>query len=693
MAKHAAKTSNIAEASTAQKKSRYVAALDGLRAFAVLAVIAYHMGIGWAPGGLMGVTVFFVISGYLISGLLVAEHENTGRISLKSFWLRRVRRLFPAILLSVVGTAALCTLMSPTLLDKMRPDIAPSLLFFNNWWQIFRDMSYFEAAGAPSPLTHFWSLSIEEQFYIVWPILLVIMYRIGMKKKAMSWVVLVLAVLSAVEMALLYDPMGDPSRIYYGTDTRAMSLLAGVWLAFVLPSAAFGTEIQPEKWGVAKRVAVNLCGVAAFAGLVVIVGFTSGFSAFPYLGGIALTTVLSAVVIAVLVVPRSWLARIFAFPVFVYIGKRSYSMYLWHLPLLLLTSDVNAAVETAWWMRLVQLVLIIGVSELSFRFVEDPIRKRKLSTWLAERKAAKKTANASEAQQSANQGQQPVVQVPQPVGQHAAAQTSPAKTASVVARVAIPSLCFVGLLGVAAYGVVTVEEGIGAANIQKAVQHEPVERPKRPPTPDTGEPDLTTYEGMFLEPHYNEAGGAVYEPLLIGDSVSLGAEGAFYETFPYGHLDSVVSRNIWESPYGDYLAADEVGEFVVFCLGTNNAVVDSQIDELLAPVSGDKHVIVVNTRSTTDWFKSTNEALEQAPKRHSNVTLVDWYAASEGHAEYFAGDGTHLTPEGARAYVDLIQRAVKAEYDKSNVARLEAKEQAERVADTQWAVQMFFEML
>ena len=664
MAKHAATIESpiTSDATNTTGKSRYVAALDGLRAFAVLAVIAYHMGLDWAPGGLAGVTVFFVISGYLINGLLVAEHERTGRISLKSFWMRRVRRLLPAILLSIVGIAALCTLFNPVLLDKMRPDIVPSLFFFNNWWQIFRDVSYFETAGAPSPLTHFWSLSIEEQFYIVWPLLLLIMYRLGMKKKGIAVVALLLAVLSAVEMALLYDPFGDPSRIYYGTDTRAMSLLLGVWLALVLPSAAFGTTIKSDEWGAVRRTFVNLGGVMAFAGLIAIVVLTNGFSEFPYLGGIALTSALSAAVIAVLVIPGSWLARVSAFPVFVYIGKRSYSMYLWHLPILLLTTDVNAASEMPWWMYLVQLALTILAAELSFRFVEDPIRKRKVGAWMSKQGGAHSGGKR---------------------------RRSPAN----VARVVIPSMCFAGLLAIAGYGVATVGQGLGSASIQEAMQHEPVQKPPRPKPEDTGEPDLTTYEGMFLTPHYNEAGGPVYEPLLIGDSVSLGAEAAFYETFPYGHLDSVVSRNIWESPYGDYLEDDSVGEFVIFCLGTNNAVVDGQIDDLLADVADDKWVIMVNNRSTTDWVGSTNDTITRAPERHPNVTVVDWHGASAGHPEYFAGDGTHLTAEGARAYVDLIQEAVNADYEKSNVSRLAAKEQAEHVADSQWAVKVFFEML
>ena len=624
-------------------KSRYVPALDGLRAFAVLAVIFYHMGLGWAPGGLMGVTVFFVISGYLINGLLVAEHEQTGAISLKSFWLRRVRRLFPAIFLSVVGTAALCTIFDHTLLDKMRPDIAPSLLFYNNWWQIFRDMSYFEQAGNPSPLTHFWSLSIEEQFYVVWPLLLLLMYRLGAKKKTMSRVVLVLAIVSALEMALLYNPQGDPSRIYYGTDTRAMSLLIGVWLAFMWPSAAFGTEPSISNRNTGTWVAFNLAGVVALLALIAIVAFTNGFSAFPYYGGILLTSVLSAVLIAALAVPKTWVARLFELAPFVWIGKRSYSMYLWHFPILLLTTDVNSTTGVPWWMRIIQIALIFVIAELSFRFVEDPIRKGKIGEWWRAR----------------NDRRNPAGRLDQ--------------------RALIPAGCFAVLLVVACIGVFVVQptdyastyangqgqasQSAAAAAAQANAEREAAEKDEAMTVVSDTASDVKTYDQVFGQQHLNAAGEPIYEPLLIGDSVSAGAIDAFYETFPYGCIDSVVNRNIWESTYTDYLDADQVGDYVVFCLGTNNAVVDWQIDDLLWPVSSDKHIIMVNTRNTRDWCDSTNAEIAAAADRYPNVTVIDWYGESEGHDEYFAGDGTHLTDEGAHAYIGLINQAIEKSFE------------------------------
>lgn len=222
-----------ADQTPARPKSRYIPALDGLRTLAVVAVVLYHLNLTWAQGGLLGVTIFFVLSGYLITRLLLNEVAKTGRIDLKSFWIRRIRRLFPAVVTVVVVTCALCTIFNHVMLTKMRPDILPSLLFFNNWWQIAQDVSYFNALGDPSPLTHFWSLAIEEQFYLVWPPLLLAMVSMHMSKPSTRRVVLGLAAVSAIAMMVLYNPAADPSRVYYGTDTRVFSLLLGAWMAFI----------------------------------------------------------------------------------------------------------------------------------------------------------------------------------------------------------------------------------------------------------------------------------------------------------------------------------------------------------------------------------------------------------------------------------------------------------------------------
>ena len=357
-----------------QPPKRYIPAIDGLRAFAVFAVILYHMGLPWAKGGLLGVTVFFVISGYLITGLLTAEWESSRTINLPQFWLRRIRRLFPAMVTVIVVMAAVDAFASPLLLTKMRPDIIPGLFWFENWWYIFRDLSYFEAAGAPSPLTHFWSLAIEEQFYLIWPIILLGVYKAGAKKKLVRRMCLVLAVISALAMALMVDPAGDPSRVYYGTDTRAFSLLIGAWLSFAWP----GAQLTPEGTRNVPATSVRMLdavGVAAFLGIVAMCVFVSGYSAFMYYGGLVLCSVLSAVVIAVLAHPRSMFAKIAASKPLVWIGQRSYGMYLWHFPIIVLLEPRNATM-LPFWIHFVEIALILGVSHLSYKYIETPIRKQ-----------------------------------------------------------------------------------------------------------------------------------------------------------------------------------------------------------------------------------------------------------------------------------------------------------------------------
>ena len=952
MAKHASQRV-LRPSERRRRASRYVASLDGLRTFAVMAVIFYHMSLDWAPGGLMGVTVFFVISGYLINGLLVAEYDAMKTISLSQFWLRRVRRIIPAVLLALAGTLVLCALVSPTLFAKARTDLLPSLFFFNNWWQIFHNVSYFEAAAAPSPLTHYWSLAIEEQFYIVWPLLLLVLLKIRMPKKGISVVVGILAVASFVAMAYLYSPMADPSRIYYGTDTRAGSLLVGALLALVWPSTIFGHRRTQSESG-AARLAFNVLGVAALAGLVLVIVFTNSFTSFPYLGGIALVSVLTALLIAVLVVPNTWVARLLQLRPLVWIGKRSYGMYLWHYPIILATSRFTSTIEAPWWVRVSQIIVIIAVADLSYRFVETPIRSGALHAWWkARRGAADENAAGRPARKpilsrtaaratvatcatlacaaavalavmpqttttspqdmlnqpssSASQSEEPnpsALQVndralgnseaaanlsesnpsapsesassasapssdassaavstdqsaadsapasersntsstsasntvsqssqaagnaaavsrsstsaaaqssqndassaspssaaassasanateitpqaasgsaspasPDPSGQSVAAQSTSSSAAPSSASSTAPSTSSASASSAAAAStsspsaetsanaaststssksaspssesaassdasaapaaasasaaapsasspsaatpeteaadsdaapaapeastvsaVPTAPEASTASpaseSYASSASSSPSESSASPASAQAEEPQSglvemlareakpyldeikkkreeeaereqreNTYEDLFETKHLNEAGALIFSPLLIGDSVAAGCENEFYRVFPYGHSDAAVNRNIWESPYQFYADNGQVGEYVVFCLGTNNAVIDEQVDEMLSNVGDDKKVILVNVRCPRDWEAQTNQALANAQKKHSNVVaLVDWYNASAGHDEYFYEDGIHVNAVGAEAYVSLIQQAIQ----------------------------------
>lgn len=595
----------------AQAKSRYVPALDGLRALAVLVVIAYHMKLNWAPGGLLGVTMFFVLSGYLITGLLLKEYNETSTISLANFWLRRVRRIIPAVVFAVLGTAFLCAIFNHALLTKMRPDVLPTLLFFNNWWQIIHNVSYFEALGAPSPVTHYWSLSIEEQFYLIWPIALLICMKAGVKRSTMEKGVLVLALLSAIEMAFLFDPHADPSRVYYGTDTRAFSLLIGSFLAFVWPYQDL-SERAGERMSSTGRILFNVVGVVAVLGLLVMVAVTNGFAPFIYRGGLVLCSLLTAVAIAVLVHPISWISKVFQLKPFVLIGKWSYSMYLWHYPIILLLTPANMTGETPWWLCLIELALVIGVSAFSFYFVEDPIRHGAIGRFVGDLRAG---------------------------------------------DIVLADWVRTHIIPVIAAGVFTIGSlgGLALVPDTSAIQN-------------TGAIKDTVTERIVKAASQArmkaDAQIAANKPtiLLIGDSVPEGmyGYGSFGEVFPGGYIDAAVGRQFYEAPaiYAGYRDSNMVGNVVVIALGTNGYATDEDAEALMAEIGNDQLVWFVNTRSPDEYVEATNAAIQRCVDKHANAHLIDWYSASADHPEYFDGDGTHPTADASYIYAQLIHDAV-----------------------------------
>ena len=585
-------------------KNRYIPALDGLRAFAVLAVIAYHMGLPFAQGGLLGVTVFFVLSGYLITSLLLVEWDSTHTIDLKNFWLRRVRRLFPAIVLVIVVSMALFTLFDHELLTKLRRDLFPALFWFTNWWYVFADISYFEAIGAPSPVTHFWSLAIEEQFYVIWPLLLLGLSKAGVRRTAQRRVTIGLAAVSAVLMAVLYDPTADPSRVYYGTDTRAFSLLIGAWLAYVWPAYQLdersGSRLSRTELG-----AFDAVGVGAFLGLLAMVVFVDDYSPLLYRGGLVVASLLTMVVIAVVVHPRSLFGRGLGWAPFVWIGKRSYGMYLWHYPLLLLMNPRNSTADPNPLYLLLQLGVIVGVAALSYSFVENPVRKGKVGAFV-------KRVRAGD------------VSLPDWLRRHA------------VPTAAGALVCAVAVVGCAAV------PATSALNDPNAL----AEHEQQTPPP---EPQPPAEEGPWK-----------YDPLMIGDSVSLRTADDFATVWPGGHLDAAVNRQLSAAGevYDYYNDQGLVGDQVIVALGTNGVLTSDQLEDFIAHVGADKRVYLLTIRTPNSWETSVNDAIAGVAANHDNVTLIDWYAASANHDEYFDGDGTHLTQAGVDAFLGLIHAAV-----------------------------------
>lgn len=602
-----------------QKKRKYIKEIDGLRALAVIMVLAYHLKMPFAKSGLLGVTVFFVISGYLITGILINEIEESGGVDLKNFWLRRIRRLLPAVLSMAVVMIFVSAVVNRVVFTKGCNDLLSAVFGYNNWWQIFRKVSYFENAGAPSPFTHCWSLAIETQFYLIYPILLILLSKARNRGKVFAAVTAVLAMISVVLMGVLYSPDGDPSRVYYGTDTRAFSLLIGALAAIQKEYHIIKVKLQVKLWAVIGSISVLI-----LIGMMMLI---SSYSSFLYYGGQAIVSVLVAFVVYAVTVSRSLLNIILGSSILKWIGDRSYSIYLWHYPIIVLMSGGKRA---AWWIVILEVVLSVGVAELSYRFIETPVRHGIIGEYIG-------IINSRPHNRRERHRQ---IQV---------ARRSLKAMAAVLATGLALSLCIAFVPKKTTLDTVAKREKKATEVTKLTNQKLKEQKAKAKKTAKTSKSTMTDEELLKN-----------VQMLLIGDSITVDVTDYFYKVLPNSISDTKIGRSTLTGVkvFDEYQTQKKWdGDGVIFALGTNGPMYDT-LGRIRQKV-GDKPLFLTTVHAPKEDFESSNnEEIRKFVKEHEHTYLIDWYTASADHPEYFDQDDTHLLPKGAEAYAQCIKDAV-----------------------------------
>ncbi len=655
----------IAGSTGSSGKRRHMNGLDGLRAAAVLAVIAYHLNLDVLPGGLFGVGIFFVLSGYLITDILLTQRQEQGTIRFVDFYIRRARRLLPGMFTVMAAVMVWLLFADPARLAGLRGDIVAGMLYISNWWYIFRHMSYFESFGPPSPFGHFWSLAVEEQFYIVWPLLLLGLILLLKRKSLLTFYILTLAVVSAAAMAILYNPDLDPSRVYYGTDTRAFALLAGAALAVVWPSRSLSSAV-----GAGMRIGLEAVGLAALAFLAYAMLTGSEYDSSLYGGGMALQSVAAMLLVGVLAHPASLLARVFGMAPLRWIGRHSYGLYLWHYPVIALTTPSVDTDGVDLPRIALQLAATFALAALSLKYIEDPIRLRGFraffsSLWSGRRRPGRVMALRTALLMSAAlvaiaalrlTGTPSAITasaVPTEVAASSEVPAPPQQTTRMSETEKRPT----------APNKLSYSSGVGR-------QAAPFKTPVSSMGEETGsdeEAKPQTEDPAAAAPDRSDAGSQSASPAsgtvrytVVGDSVILDAKPYLEQNIANVYVSGKIGRQMWEAP--DLLAQlrsqGQLGGRVVIELGTNGSFNSKNLAAVLDSLRDKERVYLVTVRVPRSWERSVNRALNQAAGDYENVSLIDWHEASAGHDDYFAEDGVHLTPKGSEAFADLIDRTV-----------------------------------
>ena len=608
--------------------------LDGLRALAIVAVLVYHLNASWLPGGFLGVDVFFVVSGFLITTLLVREHESTGRVRLSQFWVRRARRLLPALVLCVVTSVLIARAVSQDLLVDIGREILGALTFSTNWVEITAGTSYFDQT-APQLFMNFWSLAVEEQFYLVWPLLTLALLAVSSRVRVGAAVAVGLG--SSLLMAALFSPGSDGTRVYYGTDTHVMGLMAGAALAFAWASPRLAPRVAPSRWGRFGPYAVPLALLVLLAEMALL----DEQSTWTFRGGILLASLATAVLVMGVVERRPGgprpVARVMRHPALGWVGARSYSIYLWHWPVILLVAlDNPSAPGTVSHLltRLWCVLVTVALADLTFRFVETPFRT------LGFRGVA--VALGRGVSELTLRGRRVV--------------------AAVVAVLAL------------ATGVIVLTAPDQSQTAQMLAQNEASADQQAPPsgapsTAPSGAPSTPSTPGATAPSASATPSGASAtkasfampsgpELDAYGDSIMVGSLQALRYYFPGIRIDAKSNRR-WSDGLAQVRArGSDNRRAVILAFGTNAGVDEDAVKQVLDTLGPKRMVVLVNIMAPFSRVDSDNATLELVARGRSNVVVADWADAIRAHPDQVQSDRIHPTITGAHLFSKTVRQAL-----------------------------------
>lgn len=628
-------------------KNRYITGFDGLRTIGVLGVILYHLNPNIFVGGYLGVPIFFAVSGYLVTDHMLASYQQTGRYDNKGYLLRRVKRIYPQLLTVLLASSAYIFLFQRDLLSKLWQVFLSNVLNVYNWWQIANGQSYFERfAGNESPFTHLWTLSIEGQFYLLWPLVIFLLVRYVKKPGRMFGIMMGFSVLSAALMAFLYQPGVDTSRIYYGTDTRLFAILLGGALAVIWPSSRLRAHVAK-----CDRRLLNMIGAVASLGMLFLIfsPLMDPQKALTYRGGMFIFSILTVILIAIVAHPGADFNKYLTNPIFKWVGQRSFGIYLYQFPVMIFYEHaVKGMGQNQVISQIIEIILILLISDITYRLIERPLGK---VTW-------KKTS-------------------------HYIRDVFDFKSGKVLQKVGFVVAAMIFLLGSSA---VIVSPTVKAADpndspLARQIAKNKAADKKRnaaliKKAKEAKKKKLNKSE-LYREAERNAKDKPVnkeFEPYgisqlqlqlaqklpvtAIGDSVMAGSSNNLKQIFPQMIVDAAVSLQLVNSfdLVASYKNQGALNDTVLIALGTNGPFTSDDMARMMQIIGPKRHVFWINTYVPRQWQGDVNQLLTESATKYKNLTVIDWYKYASGHSDWFYDDQTHPNPDGSKYYTAFIAK-------------------------------------